>query len=512
MNQSLFVQFLSYFTSIAKSYEEKINGKKTALTYLYKDALTEELSVDLRWNTLSVNSNIVAADVVALDSSLPLKKRDAFATASGEIPKIGTKRFLSEKQMTDIDVLKARNVETKVIVEKVFADEKACIGGIHEKLEMMFLMGLSTGVALMEDENNVGTGIRVDYGYSDENKYGVEFDWSLSSAKPIDDIKRVLKAARAKGDVLKYIWMSDATFDLFAQNQQTRENYAFTQNFVGTAIPTPDQEQVNALMQRKFGLTIIVVDRTVTTERDGVRTIHTPWETNNVVLTTTMKVGKLQYGILAEETRKSPKVMYTKSGSFILVKKWSTEEPFSEFTSSQCLAVPVINNVSSIYLIDVTDAEAGAQTEGNTTINIFEDTGVLRSNLLAALSSIGVNNASDSNTDAELIAIVNKLSKKKENDLRDALELPTVDAGTNTTANSSSKALTGTATAFGDKSIETVAWSQVSGPNTASFSAANALSTNATGLVTGTYVFKLTVTDSAGVVASDTITITATVS
>jgi len=413
MNQSLFVQFLAYFKAIAKSIEEKVNGKKTELTYLYKEMLTEELSVDLQWKSLTVNSNIVAADIVALDSELPLKKRDSFGTASGDIPKTGLKMKLTEKQMSDIDVLKARNVETSVLVDKIFQDQIKVTMGIHEKLEFIFLQGLSTGIGLVEDENNVGTGIRVDYGYLADNKFGASVKWSDANAKPIDDIKRVIKEARAKGDVIKVLMMSDTTFDKLAENAQTRENFAFSQNFVGTNIPTPDLEQVNTLMQRKFGLTIVVVDRTVTTERDGVRTIHTPWATDNVIFLTSPKVGKLAYGILAEETRKSPKVMYEKSGSFILLKKWSTEEPFAEFTSSQALALPVINNVSSIYLLNCEEADASTQTEGDANF-AYKAVNYTRTSVIAAINlAKGKTVAKSTNTDATLLKYVNELSAEE---------------------------------------------------------------------------------------------------
>lgn len=413
MNQSLFVQFLAYFKAIAKTIEEKVNGKKTELTYLYKEMLTEELSVDLQWKSLTVNSNIVAADIVALDSALPLKKRDSFGTASGDIPKIGMKLQLSEKQMSDIDVLKARNVETSVLVDKIFQDQVKATMGIHEKLEFIFLQGLSTGVGLVEDENNVGTGIRVDYGYLNSNKFGASVKWSDVNAKPIDDIKRVVKQARAKGDMIKVLMMSDTTFDKLAENQQTRENFAFSQGFVGSNIPTPDVEQVNGLMQRKFGLTIVIVDRTVTTERDTVRTVHTPWATDNVIFLTSPKVGKLAYGILAEETRKSPKVMYEKSGSFILLKKWSTEEPFAEFTSSQALVLPVINNVSSIYLLNCEENVTDTQTEGDANFAYKAVNYTRASVILAINTALGSTKAKTSNTDAKLLQYVNELTEEQ---------------------------------------------------------------------------------------------------
>lgn len=410
MNQSLFVQFLAYFKLLAKTIDQKVNGKKTELTYLYKEMLTEELSVDLQWKSLTVNSNIVAADIVALDSALPLKKRDSFGTASGDIPKLGMKLQLTEKQMSDIDVLKSRNVETSVLVDIIFGDAKKATMGVHEKLEFIFLQGLSTGVGLVEDENNVGTGIRVDYGYLAGNKFGASAKWSETTAKPIDDIKRVIKEARAKGDTIKILMMSDATFDKLADNAQTRENYAFTQNFVGANIPTPDFEQVNTLMQRKFGLSIVIVDRTVTTEKDGVRTVHTPWAVDNIVFLTSTKVGKLAYGILAEETRKSTKVMYEKSGSFILLKKWSTEEPFAEFTSSQCLALPVINNVSSVYLLNCEEAATDAQTDGNSTF-LYKTVSYTKASVVAAyLLAKPTSTITIATTDVNILTGINKLS------------------------------------------------------------------------------------------------------
>lgn len=415
MNQSLFVQFIAYFALLAKSIEEKVNGKKTELTYLHKVMLTENLSVDLQWKSLSVNTNIVAADIVALDSALPLKKRDSFGTASGEIPKTGMKMKLTEKQMTDIDVLKARNVETAVLVDKIFDHQKKCTMGIHERNELIFLQGLSTGIGLVEDENNVGTGIRVDYGYLDSNKYGATMAWSDPSSKPIDDIKRVVKQAKTKGDSIKFLLMSDTVFDRLAENQQTRENFAFSQNFVGSNIPTPDLEQVNTLMQRKFGLSIVVIDRTVTTERDGVRTVQTPWAVDNVIFLTSMNVGTLEYGILAEETRKSPKVMYEKSGSYILLKKWSEDEPFAEFTSSQALVVPVINNVSSIYLLNSEEATASldTQTEGDANFT-YQEVDYTRTSVIAAINlATGKTTAKSTNTDAKLAQYIDALNEEQ---------------------------------------------------------------------------------------------------
>jgi hypothetical protein len=417
MNESLFVQFGDWFKSIADTINERINGKKTAMTYMYKQMLSEELSVDLKWNTLQVNSNIVAADVVSMDSPASLKKRDSFGKASGDIPKLSMKFKMSEKNLSDIDVLKNRNVETSIIVDKIFNDEVRATMGVHEKLEYIFLKGFSSGLTVIDDENNVGSGVRIDYGYPAENKFGVETAWSDPNSKPIDDIKRVMKDAKRVGTRLRYMFLDEATFDNIAMNAQTKEQFAFSQGFVGSNIPTPDFEQVNALLQRRLGLTMIIIDRTITVERDGKRTVLTPWEANHVVLTETTNVGKLMYGILAEETRQSPKALYTKSGSFILLKKWSTDEPFAEFTSSQALAVPVIDNVNDIYLINSEEASAAdVQTEGDANFS-YDGTNYTKQSVVDGINAArevdeAVAEAKITNADSTLQNKINQLSEK----------------------------------------------------------------------------------------------------
>jgi hypothetical protein len=86
---------------------------------------------------------------------------------------------------------------------------------------------------------------------------------------------------------------------------------------------------------------------------------------------------------------------------------------------------------------------------------------------------------------------------------------PTASAGPDQsiTAPSSSIALVGSGS-DSDGSVAQYQWSQVSGPNTATLSAAASDSTSVTGLIVGSYVFRLTVTDDGGLTASDTLTVT----
>lgn len=413
MKESLFVKYTAWLSAIIIGVITKVNGGQTELSYLHKSMLTEELSTDLKWSTLTVNSTIVAADVVSMDSPLPLKKRDAIGTADGEIAKLGMKKQMSEKQLSDIDILQNKKVENKIIVQKIFNDAISCTMGILEKIEYIFLVSLSSGVGLVEDTENVGVGVRIDFGYKDANKFGVVKPWSDSTSLPLDDIKNVLKAAKAAGASLKFMMMDQSTFDNLADNAQVKQYFAFSQGFVGANVPIPDLEQVNAMLLKRYKLTIVIVDRTVITERDGVRTVKTPWAANKVVFLETQKVGRLMYGMLAEETRQSKAATYTKAGSFILIKKWSSEEPFAEFTSSQALAIPVIDAVDSIYLLDSEESAADVQTEGNATFLYLTILYTKQSVADALKLAYPATKLTVASTDAALLTAINKLSEEQ---------------------------------------------------------------------------------------------------
>jgi ribosomal protein L14 len=86
---------------------------------------------------------------------------------------------------------------------------------------------------------------------------------------------------------------------------------------------------------------------------------------------------------------------------------------------------------------------------------------------------------------------------------------PVVSAGSNQTITlpTSSTTLTGTASESGG-TIVSYAWTQVSGPTTATISTASQTSTGVSGLVQGVYAFQLTVTDNSGVTATAVVKVT----
>lgn len=417
MKKSLFAFLAVWYSTIARKLESTVNGKDESqpMKYLHKEMLTQELSTDLKWGSSSVDGSIVAADIVAMDSELPLKRQDAISTATGDIPKAGMKLKLTEKQLSDIDTMRSKGVALVEIVKKVFGQVKKVVFGIYERNESMFLEALSTGQTLVEDSENVGLGIRVDFGIPDSNRNNASKPWSDPTAKIVDDIKARIKAARAKGKSLSVVMLDDVTASYIADNEQVKNNFAFAGGIAtqGANVPSLDDEQLVSFFKKKFGLKLIVVDRQVTTEKNGQRTVHSPWASGIVTFLPSENVGRLVYGILAEDTRRDAAIMYEKV-EYILVKKWHTNEPFSEFTSSQALCLPVIDNASGIYLLDskISNVE-DAQTEGDANF-AYDGTNYTKASVVAAIKVVKpTSTVTVDSTDAALANIINKFNEEQ---------------------------------------------------------------------------------------------------
>jgi hypothetical protein len=425
MNPTLFVEFVKkWFGVLSTKIVEKINDSKNTSTYLFKTMLRPELSPDLRWDSLSMNNSIVAADVVAMDSPLPLKKRPSISTASGTIPKLGMKMQKSEKLLSDIQVMRARGATEAQIAQKIFEDVPRVITGVYERLEYMFLQALSTGVTLVPDSENVGAGIRVNFGYKDGNKYGVTKKWRAEGYTPISDIERVVTKAAENSDIITTIALDKAQYNLIRKSNEAKSIYAASiGNFTGNnqIIPTPSQ--FNAIIADEYKINFLVIDRAVRYEKDGKQTIVKPFAENTLVFLTTEQVGKLAYGILAEKVNPVAGVAYQEVDSYILVSKYSKNDPLREFTTSQALALTVIENIDAIYILNTQEAQkvAANEVDGDANITIYE-TEFVKADVIAALEFIGVK-TSPKISDAKLIEKINKLSDEQEASLKEVLGL-----------------------------------------------------------------------------------------
>lgn len=348
-----------YLPGVTLRIVKKLNDSTNELPYLFKSLLNLQYSVDGKWETIAQENALVSADFVSMDSSAPLKMRDSISKASGKIPKMAMELWLNETQLTALDALIAQGGTDAQIVAELFKDTKKTLGGSYELTESTFLEAFSTGQVLVTDDEIVGTGIRLDYGYFTANKFGLTALLSNPASKIWDDFTRINAKAKLDGVVIKNVYTDSATIDAIAALTQSKELYAFKQGFVGTAIPTPDVSQLNALASSRLGWTFIPVDRSIRREKNAIRTTYKPWKAGSMIFTTGGPVGSLVYAKLAEQNHPVAGVIYELVDGYILISKYRKNEPaVSEFTKMQARAVPVIANVDEIYLLDTTTVQA----------------------------------------------------------------------------------------------------------------------------------------------------------
>ena len=306
----------------------------------------------------------MAADVVAMDASIPLKKRGSLATASGKLSKIALKFRKGEKDISDLNVAIARGTNEATIAAKVLNDVPRVIDGTDARIEMMFEQALSTGTMLVEDSENDGTGVRVDF-YKSENQFKNRVaGWNSSLSTPQDDVQQLFDKAQADGNSIGLVMMSKKYFTLFRKSKQGKELAASYQGRIfndDTILPVPGTTLFHEALRDEYGVEFRVVDSTFKVQKhDGSEESVRPWVEANIVAIPTEKVGRLVYGTLAEETNPVEGVNYQKSGSFLLISKYSNNDPLEEFTSGQALCIPVIDGADSIYLLAADEVAEGA--------------------------------------------------------------------------------------------------------------------------------------------------------
>lgn len=365
MEKSIYFQYINkYFPQLVLAIVEKLNDTNRPLSYMFRTLLNPTFSVDGRWSTITGNYTRVAADVVAMDSPLPLIKRDSVEAASGFIPKMGLKLALNEKQMSDIDAMLAIGTPINQVIRVIFEDTPKVVEAIYERIEYMLLLGLSTGAALATDsEGNRAVGTRINYGFKTENKFGVSVLWNgnASTCKPFNDIKKVMDKAEADGNTIIRVYADDKWIDDACASEQVRNYYAFALNSTVTSaanVPVLDREQLYAIMLRKYNIEVVRVNRSVRTEKNGVQTSVKPWKQGSATFVCDEMVGDLVWTNLAEMSRRVEGVSYETANDFILVSKYRENDPLREYTASQARVVPVISNVDRIYTLDSTTVQA----------------------------------------------------------------------------------------------------------------------------------------------------------
>lgn len=425
MIRSIFAEYVDRVYPSFSRVNEKINGKQKEITYLHKTMLRRVHSLDKKWESASFNNVYVAADMVAMDSPLPIKSRPAVSSANGKLPKVGMLKQMKETEINELDALVQRNANFAEIAKRIMDDALACTKGIDLKNEYNFLYALSHGYVLVEDADNTGVGIRVNYNYPERNTFGVVKKDHVSH----EDIDRVLAAADNASVTIDHIAISKTLFDKMRKEQWAREmvaNYRGITIVQNSNLPVPTASQFEEAFKDEFGdITFNVIDTSIPIEKNGVPSPTKPFAKENMIFYSGEVVGALVWGDLAEKSHPVEGVRYVTVDEFKLIARFGETNPLREYTSGQALVLPVIEDVDQKFMLNTTivqpvDDDDKGEGGKDEKITVFGHR-YLKSDVVAVANEFGLE-VSLSDEDTDIIEAINTLNQSKQGKMKKTLE------------------------------------------------------------------------------------------
>lgn len=340
----------------------------------YPNFFTPKKKTSLKWETLVGEKGApVIADVISFNASAPEKTREVISKMSGDIPKTAVKRAMNEsdyQEYKDLQRDAQGDADQLELLNLGFKDTDFVYNAVRGRMEWWAMQYMSRGGFLLNAKNNNGivTAEFVGCGMPKENKRKSSADWGVvSTADGLQDIEDTVNAASAAGVTLRYVVMLTSDFSLLKKQKSTIEKIKGWIN--QTSKITITKKVINEyLAEQENPVKIITINPAVRIEdKNHNRTTINPWVRKRVCFLEDLNVGNIQYGpIAAEDSESLRKKAIMVKKDFVLVTKWSTEEPFAEWTKAEANAIPVVNDPEAMYIlkVDGKDWSASEDTEG----------------------------------------------------------------------------------------------------------------------------------------------------
>lgn len=356
-----------------KNMSARLNSRHVKPMY-YPNFFTPKKKTSLKWETLAGEKGApVIADVISFNASAPEKTREVISKMSGDIPKTAVKRAMNESDYNEYKQLQRDaqgDADQLELLNLGFKDQDFVYNAVRGRMEWWAMQMMSRAGFLLSAKNNNGivTAEFVGCGMPKKNKKVSSADWAqAATADGLQDIDDVLTSAAAEGVSLRYIVMLTTDFALLKKQKATIEKIKGWVN--QTSKITITKKVINEyLAEQENPVTIITINPAVRIEdANHSRKTVCPWEKHRICFLEDLNVGNIQYGpIAAEDSEALRKKAIMVKKDFILVTKWSTEEPFAEWTKAEANSIPVVNDPDAMFImkVDGTAWPANEDTEG----------------------------------------------------------------------------------------------------------------------------------------------------
>ena len=325
----------------------------------------------------------------------------------------------------------AYKLKKRQIIKKLADDPTFCSVAIDEQNEFTYLYGISNGIVLVQgdvnDPQNTGIGMRVNYGYNSNNILHT----AVADECDGDDFQRINDKVNGDGNTTQVAMISKTLLDKIRKTRWARELAADYKEQIYTdasKLPVPTVKTFTEAFENEYGYGFIVVNRSILCEKNGKDVPVKPFNPDRIVfLPNADKDGSLVHGTLAEMTHPAENVSYKTIDEYKLISRLRVTEPsFAEVTKGQAMVLPVIEDVDAIYILDFSgqveldESDKGDEAETDEKITIAGKT-YKKNAVVDALNALGASvkpNAKDS----AVIKKINELSDADTETLMDAIK------------------------------------------------------------------------------------------
>ena len=360
-----------------KNMSARLNSRHVKPMY-FPNFFTPKRVSSLKWETLVGEKGApVIADVISFDASAPEKTREVISKMSGDIPKTAVKRGMNEseyQEYKDLERDAQGDADQLELLNLSFKDQDFVYNAVRGRMEWWAMQFMSRAGFNLSAKNNNGivTTEFVGCGMPAKNKRKSSFDWAdAAKADGLQDIDDTVTAAAAEGINLRYIVMLSTDFTLLKKQKSSIERIKAWVNQTSKIVVT--KKLINEyLAEQEIPVQIVTINPAVRVEdANHKRKTICPWVKRRVCFLEDLNVGNIQHGpIMAENSESLRKKAIMVKKDFILITKFSTEEPFKEWTKAEANAIPVVNDPDAMFILkaDGQDWPANEASEGTDNI------------------------------------------------------------------------------------------------------------------------------------------------
>jgi hypothetical protein len=349
--KSIFGDYTENMSVLAKALEAQ---KVQPLYTNYLDWATPTVGLD--FSTVIGKERLASmASVVDIDSNHPLRSRSAAYKVEGEVPAIKVARSLTQKQYRNYRMLQSIKTlsdaeKVRAITKYILDDMKYVTDAVKFRINYMFLQMLSTGGLELTVDNNPD-GIVTDVvpvGFLEDNIFEASKNIDDATAPIITNVKDVVETARGNGDAIDKIMVSRTLWNKIKKNKEFLDEMKAYFNPGSNARAVFTEANLNMYMTDNDLPNFQVIDAIARSEEDGKQKILKPFSEETLVFVPAGKLGIIHNAFAIEEMEPNDNVEYT-TVERILVSKWHERSPWAEKTAGECIAVPGLEAVESIY-------------------------------------------------------------------------------------------------------------------------------------------------------------------